>query len=65
VEPAAPPPQFTDENASAKMAKAPGKLFHENFLTLFSQEIAVKMARSQALARRNRDMYHQHLVESF
>jgi hypothetical protein len=48
VEPAAPPPQFMHENVSASTARAAGSLFHEDFMTPFSQEIAAKMARSQA-----------------
>jgi hypothetical protein len=48
VEPAAPPPQFMHENVSATTARAAGSLFHEDFMTPFSQEITAKMARSQA-----------------
>jgi hypothetical protein len=48
VEPAAPPPQFMHENVSATTARAAGSLFHEDFMTPFSQEMAAKMARSQA-----------------
>jgi hypothetical protein len=48
VEPAAPPPQFMHENVSATTARAAGSLFHEDFMTAFSQEMAAKMARSQA-----------------
>ncbi len=63
VEPGAPPPQFVHENANTSTARAAGKSFQENLMGLFSQGTAAKTARSQALPRRNRDMYHQHLVD--
>src|SRR5690348_10369348 len=52
VEPAAPPPQFAHETAKASTTSAASAFFHENFMILFSQGIAPKMARSQATPRR-------------
>ena len=63
VDPEVPPPQFTHESANASTATAAGSFFHENFIILFSQEIGVRMARSQAMPNGIQDMYHQHLAE--
>ncbi len=64
VEPVAPPPQFAHENASASNARAAGNFLDGNFMPLFSPEIAAKIAHSQSVPRRNRDMYYQHLADS-
>ena len=61
VDPDVPPPQFVHEIANATTARAAGSFFHENFIILFSQELAAKIERGQAMAGGIRDMYHQHL----
>jgi hypothetical protein len=49
VDPAAPPPQFAHDSASANAARVAIRFFQENFMPLFSQEIAAKTVCSQAM----------------